>query len=367
MSLTILGQGSAVPAHSIEREESVQLVVDNFCRTDQERRVVPALYRMAGVQRRHSVLLEALGTNNGNGRYRLLHHPSHEGDRGPSVAQRMAEYESSSAPLALRAAETAMTQAATDREAITHLVTVSCSGFCAPGVDIHLIDQLGLRPTVERVHVGFMGCHGALNGLRAANAFAGSDPHARILLCAVELCSVHYHYGWDPEKLVANALFADGAAAIVGGRSTEPATESGAWTVRATGSCLIPNSKEAMTWRIGDNGFEMTLSNAVPSLIESHLRPWVEDWLARQELGLGDVQTWAVHPGGPRILSSVTKALDLGKEDLAVSKEILRDYGNMSSPTILFILDRLRQSGAKTPCVALAVGPGLMAEAVLFN
>src|SRR5206468_3174001 len=122
--------------------------------------------------------------------------------------------------------------------------------------DVDLISNLGLRSTTERIQVGFMGCHGAINALRVARAIAGSDPHAHILLCAVELCSLHYRFQWEPQRFVGNALFADGAAAIVGG----PTETTGAWRVLATGSCLLPDSTDAMTWRIGNHGFEMTLS-----------------------------------------------------------------------------------------------------------
>ena len=144
-------------------------------------------------------------------------------------------------------------------------------------MDLALIRALGLPATVQRTHVGYMGCHGALNGLRVARAFTAAEPDARVLLCAVELCSLHYHYGWDPQKVIANALFADGAAAVVG--VSDAAAPPEAWRVAATGSCLIPDSETAMTWTIGDHGFEMTLSKAVPRLIALHLRPWLEGWL----------------------------------------------------------------------------------------
>src|SRR5262249_24576482 len=143
---------------------------------------------------------------------------------------------------------------------LTHLVTVSCTGFFAAGVDRVLIHDLGLAPTVQRTHVGYMGCHGAINGLRVARAFAG-EPDARVLLCAVELCSLHYHYGWNPQKMVANALFADGAAAVVG--APAGAAPAGAWQVTAAGSCLLPDSADAMRWTVGDHGFGMTLSKRV--------------------------------------------------------------------------------------------------------
>ena len=275
---------------------------------------------------------------------------------GPSTAERMAIYASEAGPLALRAASEALTESGFAADSITHLVTVSCTGFAAPGIDFALMTGLGLRPTVARTHVGFMGCHGALNGLRVANAFATTDPGARVLVCAAELCSLHYYYGNAADKLIANAIFADGAAAVVG------TAGAGDWALVASGSCLIPDS----AWTVGDRGFEMTLSRRVPGKIAAHLRPWLESWLAEHGLALADVGSWAVHPGGPKIVSAVEEALALTPEALAPSRAVFRDYGNMSSPTVLFILKRLRGSNAPRPCVALGFGPGLVAEAALF-
>jgi predicted naringenin-chalcone synthase len=360
---TILGQGTAVPPYTIDRQESVQIVVDNFCPTEKEERIVPILYRMAGVQQRHSVLLgePTEETDENSWSLKLMHTPKSVDDMGPTVGQRMEIYEQQAYVLACQAAEEALENSGVSPSDITHLVTVSCSGFVAPGVDIKLMKSLGLPATVERAHVGFMGCQGALNGLRVAEGFSRGRPKATVLLCAVELCSIHYHYGWNPEHIVANALFADGAAALVGALR-----EDEDWRIKASGACLVPDSEDAMTWRIRDNGFLMSLSNKVPSLIETHLRDWLEGWLADNRFKLEDIATWAVHPGGPRILSSVQKSLELPKEALEVSRNTLKNYGNMSSPTILFILKQLREQSAPTPCVAMAFGPGLMVETVLF-
>jgi predicted naringenin-chalcone synthase len=242
---------------------------------------------------------------------------------------------------------------------------VSCTGFVAPGIDVALIHGTGMAPTVQRTHVGYMGCHGALNGLRIARAFTGAESDARVLLCAVELCSLHFHYGWNPSKMIANALFGDGAAAVVGVSAS--AAPADAWQVAATGSCLVPDSAGVMTWTIGDHGFEMTLAKQVPGLIAKHLRPFLHDWLGRQGVRLEEVRSWAVHPGGPRILSAVEEGLGLRREALAASRAVLAECGNMSSPTLLFILDRLRREGAGRPCVLLGFGPGLTAEAALVR
>jgi predicted naringenin-chalcone synthase len=176
---------------------------------------------------------------------------------------------------------------------------------------------------------------------------------------------LHYFYGWNPQKMVANALFADGAAALIG--APAGAAPGRAWQVAATGSCLVPDSAEVMTWTVGDHGFEMTLSKRVPGLITTHLRPWLKGWLAGLGVSLDEVGSWAVHPGGPRILGAVEEGLDLPRGGLEASREVLRECGNMSSPTVLFILDRLRAAGAARPCVLLAFGPGLVAEAALVR
>jgi predicted naringenin-chalcone synthase len=164
--------------------------------------------------------------------------------------------------------------------------------------------------------------------------------------------------------MIANALFADGAAAVVGGPAQ--AAKPGEWRLAGCGSCLIPDSAAAMTWTVGDNGFAMTLAKSVPGLIASRLRPWLAEWLGGQGLTLEQVGSWAVHPGGPRILGAVEEGLGLPAEATAPSRAVFAECGNMSSPTVLFIVERLRRAGAPRPCVALGFGPGLVAEAALF-
>jgi predicted naringenin-chalcone synthase len=277
----------------------------------------------------------------------------------------MAAFARHAPPLALAAVRAALADAAMAASRITHLITVSCTGFQAPGVDLELISQLGLDAGVQRTHVGFMGCHGALNGLRVAQAFVEADAEAVVLLCSVELCSLHLAYGWDPEKVVANALFADGAAALVA--TARPAHPAPGLTLLASGSTVIPHSAALMHWQIGDHGFEMGLSSRVPEAVGSQLRPWLERWLQPRGLQVADIATWAMHPGGPRILQVCGAALGLEPHQLAVSQAVLQEHGNMSSATVLFILDRLRRAAAPGPCLALAFGPGLCAEVALLE
>ena len=148
---------------------------------------------------------------------------------------------------------------------------------------------------------------------------------------------------------------------------TVVASDGATTPTRAPVVAFLPGEDAAMTWRVGNHGFEMTLSPRVPSLIVRHLRPWLENWLAQSGRRLGDIRSWAVHPGGPRILSSVAEALDLPPSATAVSRDVLAECGNMSSPTVLFVLDRLREQAAPGPIVALAFGPGLVAESALLE
>jgi len=365
MSLIIRGIGTAVPPHTLSQPEATELAHDVFCRSAQERKTLAALYRLAGVQKRHCVLPHRIA-------YNWLP-PQPEGQpadarpttAGPTTAERMRYYAEHAPPLAAEAARHALTTAAMDHDLITHLITVTCTGFDAPGVDVALIERLNLPQTTQRIQVGFMGCHGAINGLRVAQALTTADPRARVLLLAIELCTLHYRFQWDPERIVANALFADGAAAVVGS-AVRPNESTGRWSVAATGSCLIPDSQDAMSWRIGDHGFEMTLAAPVPELIKRHLRSWLAAWLDQHGHSLASIRSWAIHPGGPRILGAVEESLGLPREATAVSREVLASHGNMSSPTVLFILNRLRAQHAPLPCVALGFGPGLFAEAALF-
>jgi len=284
-------------------------------------------------------------------------------DRGPTTGERMEIYAREAGKLAVLSSGRAIEAAKIDPATITHIVTVSCTGFFSPGVDFQMIRDLGIPTTVERVHIGFMGCHGSINGLRTARAFAGSRPDAVVLMCATELCSLHYHYGWSPGRVIANALFADGSAAAI---LTHPSSRSGGVRVVDTASCIIPDSAAEMSWMVGDNGFEMVLTRRVPGLIAEHLRPWLDAWLARHDLSADRVRGWVIHPGGPKILEAAASTLDITAEQLAPSRAILADFGNMSSPTVMFILDRVRRTGITGPVVMLAFGPGLIAEGALL-
>ncbi len=365
MALKIAGIGTAVPEFSISQSDAAE-VNKSFCRvSDKKLRLIPALYRRARVNKRHSVLL---GAPAGDPLHRqsLYSRATDERDRGPTTLERMQVYEREAPRLAVRAARRAIAESNVDPASFTHAISVSCTGFHAPGIDAALVEELGLPRTVARTHVGFMGCHGALNGMRVASSFLAAQPQARVLVCAVELCTLHFFYGWDAEKIVANSLFADGAAAVVGVGESATKGATG-WVVEGSGTLLMPDSADAMTWKIGDHGFHMTLSARVPDLIRRHVRDWLAAWLADYGLTIDGIGAWAVHPGGPRILTAFGEALGLHSGAMDVSRQVLAEFGNMSSPTLLFIIDRLRRSGARLPCVAVGFGPGMVIETLLVR
>jgi len=370
VSFVILGLGTAVPDTSLSQTEGLALIQKLCCNTPQQQDWLSAIYQRSEINNRHIVLDRQVVADvlSGDNRSGSPFVPS-DGS-GPSTAERMREYAKCAGPLAATAAQLALKQAQLQPHDITHLVTVSCTGARAPGVDISLIKELGLPPTTQRTHIGFMGCHGALNGLRVAKAFTGADPSSRVLICAVELCSLHYYYGWDPQKMIVNSIFSDGAAAVVGTSARRRSTSEKSpvsWQLSGSGSCVFPNSTDAMSWSIGDAGFEMTLARNVPGLIAQCLPSWLNDWLHQHELRIDQVGSWAVHPGGPKVLTAVQESLNLPAAAIEPARQVLAEYGNMSSPTILFLLQRLRQMEAPRPCVALAFGPGLTVEAALFR
>jgi predicted naringenin-chalcone synthase len=360
---SILGIGTANPP-AAPQELSLQLALELGIFDDRQKSWIRRLFLRSGIQSRCSVLAGD-GIENQQSRPREFYPPARDAeDRGPTTAQRMQRYAAEAPVLAERSARRALENAQIDPAEITHLITASCTGFFAPGLDSSLIEQLNLSRKVRRVQVGFMGCHAAFNALAAARDAAASTPDARALVCSVELCSLHFAYGTDPGKLVANSLFADGSASVIVGQASNG--RAGRLRIRDFSSCLLEGCSDAMTWKIGDHGFEMTLSAGVPEIIRRQLSPWCTHWLSQHDLDVSDIRGWAIHPGGPKILSAVAEAMMLDPSELRFSRDILARLGNMSSATVLFIL-RQMVAEISGPIVAIGLGPGLMAEGMLLE
>lgn len=334
---------------------------------------LPTLYRQTGVESRHSVVLNDSSDPCLSTRQSFYPVATDSSRRGPTTRERMQAFCEYAPGIALAASRQAIAVAGLDAAQVTHMITISCSGFGAPGVDFALIDGLDLPPSVQRTNIGFMGCHAALNGMRIARAICESQPDAVVLLCAVELCSLHQQYTDDAQQLVANALFGDGAAALVlvGAEATDGCSAQALETprlIRDNRSYVLPNTRDMMSWHIGDHGFEMSLSPKVPDIIQRDLVPWITDWLEDHALQLEDIQDWIIHPGGPRIVTACGEALGLSAQQIRPSLDVLANFGNMSSPTVLFVLEQFLACPATAGYqVILAFGPGLCIESALIE
>ena len=256
------------------------------------------------------------------------------------------------------------------------MITVSCTGMYAPGPDIELIGRLGLRSSVHRLAVNFMGCYGAFNGLKAASALVRADPAAKVLLVCVELCTLHFQKKNEEDHWLANALFADGAAAalmegkLTGGGQQEAESKEHALEIVDFACEVLPDGQDDMAWHISDFGFEMKLTSRVPEILRTGLAAVLNRLTHANGIQPDDLSLYAIHPGGRRILEVVEEVLELTHEDNGAAYATLRDYGNMSSATILFVLKKLWELNHQSTgayIFASAFGPGLTAETALLK
>jgi predicted naringenin-chalcone synthase len=308
-----------------------------------QRALAARLFANSGVVSRHAVV-----------------NPLVEDASGWSTQKRMRRYLTEAMPLGKAAVAEALAAADVPAAEVGLFAVCSCTGYVTPGLDILLARDLGMAPDTQRLFIGHMGCYAALPGLGVAADFASARGRPAVLLC-LELTSLHIQPPTaDAEQIVAHALFSDSAAAAV------LLPEARGYELVDLVSVTDVATADHMTWEVTDLGFRMGLSARVPDVLDGHVRPLVEGLLARHGLGLSDVDGWAVHPGGPRILNVVRDRLELTEEQLATSRGVLARHGNCSSPTVLMILDELRPA-APHRVVALAFGPGLTLYAALLR
>lgn len=272
----------------------------------------------------------------------------------PGTQARMQFYERYAFTLAKRALDQL------DLTGTTHLITTTCTGFYAPGLDYQLIQHYKLRSNIERTAVGFMGCYAAINALKLARHIVRSEPHAKVLVLNLELCTLHLQSAGTLEEILSFAIFADGCAASI--VSAQPAGIE----IQSFDSVVLPQTEDLITWRVGDQGFDMNLSGKVPGAIASNL-PLVMNTLLNG-CTRRDIAHWAIHPGGRTVLDAVKTGAELEEHQLTASREVLRKFGNMSSATVMFVLqDMLHNSEKPGPGLAMAFGPGLTVESMRFS
>ncbi|WP_246285426.1 type III polyketide synthase [Hymenobacter lapidiphilus] len=366
MSSYLCAIGTANPPHRIPQTQIADFMAAALEFDERDTRKLRALYRVSGIGHRYSVLPDYARVN---GEFEFF--PNTPGlEPFPAVGRRMAEYRRFALPLAVEAVRACLKQLPeVELSTVTHLITVSCTGMYAPGLDIELVGALGLPGHVQRTCVNFMGCYAAVNGLKLADAFCRATPRARVLVVCVELCTLHFQKSPEDDHLVSNALFGDGAAAVL--VQSTPAAHQPSLALTAFHCDLEPNGHADMAWHINDFGFEMTLSSYVPRMIQDGIGQLTQRLLADLPVELADIRAFAIHPGGRKILESIEQALGLSAHDNRYAYAVLREYGNMSSATVLFVLARLMReltaadNGA--PVLSFAFGPGLTLEAMLLT
>lgn len=309
----------------------------------------------SGIEHRYSVLTP----NQASTEFHINAHDFYRTGAFPETPARMKVFEEF-APVLMRRALDRLQLTATERSGITHVLVTTCTGLYAPGLDFEAVDHLGLSPAVERTVIGFMGCYAAINGLKTARHILRSDPQARVLMVNLELCTLHLQQTTDLEQVLSFLVFADGCAASL--LSTEPA----GFALDSFRAVLIPSTRDLITWRVGGLGFDMFLSGQVPSAIGRALEASGPE--LTRPAAVPEIDLWAVHPGGKSVLDAVERGLNLPAGALNCSRDVLQQFGNMSSATVMFVLERLLAEArpGQRGC-AMSFGPGLTAETMQFH
>jgi alpha-pyrone synthase len=341
---------TAVPPHDVHK--TFVEYAPNLLSSEHDRKIFRMLTQRAQIEHRFSVLephAEAAQFD-ANDFYRP--------NDFPATKERMALYKKNAFPLASQALQKLDIE--DSKDSITHIIVTSCTGFYAPGLDQDIIRHHGLNPTVERTIVGFMGCQAAVNALKLSHHIVRSNPIARVLIVNLELCTLHLQDADDIDQIMSFLIFADGCATSI--VSAEPV----GLEILGFHSGIMPDSHAQITWHIGDTGFDMILAREVPATITGGIADFLPGILSGNKKE--DITHWAVHPGGRAILDAVRNGLSLREEDLVSSRKILKEHGNMSSATLMFVLkDIMGKDTHDAMGCALAFGPGLTAESMLFR
>jgi predicted naringenin-chalcone synthase len=381
-TIAILGIGTAVPPYRIIQRDVAERMAAALHEFPDSMRWARRIFKQCGVDTRYTCEPELLQPGDA-----CRYMPGRSGVQAPGTAERMRMYKRESVPLAVEAARRALSDAEAEAADITHLITVSCTGQFLPGLDAVVAGQLGLSPEADRIPLQFVGCAAGLKAVGTASRLVSADRGAKVLVVCVELCTLHIQPSSEREALFGASFFGDGASACVVG--TADRQRSGVFALGRDRSVLLPEGADAMVWEVGDYGFELYLSPDIPKLLGKHIPAEIHRLLEYGNRDHGDQvrgnlergqpqqpgikpghalpQLWAIHPGGRGIIDQLQALFGLTEEQTRFSRSVLRDYGNMSSATILFVLaemrQALRQSGSDAADgVAVAFGPGLTAE-----
>jgi predicted naringenin-chalcone synthase len=356
----IVSISTAVPGCMHQQSAILDFMQRVYALTKADKRKLAFLYRQGGIETRYSVIpdysLPAMEWQ--------FYSPSENLEPFPKLEQRLQWFRRFAAPLSMQAILPCVQKFPHNK--ITHLITVSCTGMSAPGLDLELLELLQLPATTFRTSVNFMGCYAAIHALKMADAFCKTDKNANVLIVCTELCTLHFQKEYSVDNITSSMLFSDGAAAVlVSGND-----ELEGLTLGHFYSMVSLQGKQDMAWELSSKGFLMTLSSYIADLIEENFDALAQNALAAAGMVKEKITHWCIHPGGKKILEAVHNSLGFTNGQLQYSYDILRDYGNMSSPTVLFVLQKIMNSlNKKEPAqiFGAAFGPGLTMETFILS
>jgi predicted naringenin-chalcone synthase len=356
----IISIGTAVPEYRHEQKKIFDFMDRVYALNETERRKLRFLYRHCGIETRYSIFPDySLPA----GEWQFF--PASENlEPFPSIEKRMQSFREHAAPLSMRAINSCLENI--QNHPITHLITVSCTGMSAPGLDLELMELLNLPVTTWRTSVNFMGCYAAIHALKIADAICKADTKANVLIVCVEFCTLHFQNENSPDNISSSLLFGDGAAAVLvtGNNDAE------GMSLEHFYSSVSLKSKQEMVWEMSSTGFILTLSSYIPELIEEDFNRLVSEAVTGAGLEKSDITHWCIHPGGKKILEAVHNSLQFTNGQLQHCYDVLNDYGNMSSPTVLFVLKRIQEALDKKQrnnIFGAAFGPGLTIETFILS
>jgi predicted naringenin-chalcone synthase len=358
----IISIGTAIPAHKHQQEDIMHFMQNVYAMNETEKRKLKFLYHQSGIETRHSVVADY---NKNINEWKFYPH-SENLEPFPSLELRMIWYNKYAPPLSVDAIRDCIDGNIPARD-ITHLITVSCTGMSAPGLDLQVMELMDLPKNIYRTSVNFMGCYAAIHAMKLADAICKHDTGAKVVIVCTELCTLHFQKEPTTDNIASSLLFADGAAAVL---ITHDSFNNKGLYIDNFYSEVVTKGKKDMAWELSSTGFLMTLSGYVPDLIEEDFESLVSRALQHAKKTAKDITDWCIHPGGRRIVDVIAKTLQLPQNALQHSYDVMKEYGNMSSPTILFVLKKIMQqlqSGSSAEIFGVAFGPGLTMETFVLS
>ena len=358
----IISIATEVPAYKHTQQHLLEFMEGAYSADDKQKKILRYLYRHSGIDTRYSVIPDFTLPID---QWEFFPH-SRNLEPFPNLEYRMKWFKMNALQLSLAAA-TKCIDGIIHKDELTHLITISCTGMSAPGLELELMEALQLKADTSRTAINFMGCYAAIHGLKMANDIVNANPKAKVLVVCTELCSLHFQKTFTEDAITAPLLFADGSAAVL--VCSDADTHAG-MKMASFYSEVLKDAKDSMSWNLSSNGFVMTLSGDVPEIFRADIGSLKDHSLAKAGYDQDAIKYFCIHPGGKRILEAIAKGLTLTDEDLAASYKILREYGNMSSATILFVLKEMwpqlaTDKGAHI--FAAAFGPGLTMESLIMT